>query len=147
MPIAEAFNYHRISDQIATSGQPTAAQLRHLAQEGFVAVVNLLPVESKNALPEERSIIEEQGLEYHHIPVDFDDPTEDDFHIFAHTLDQLGDKKVLIHCAANYRVSTFYALYAVHNLQWPEGEALQLIEAVWDPIAYPPWDQFIEELI
>ena len=146
MPITEAYNYRKISDQVATSGIPTEGQLAGLKEEGFTAVISLLPDESPNALPGEQEIVTGQGLEYHHIPVDFEDPTAEDYKGFVEALAQVGQQKVLIHCAANFRVSAFYSLYGMEQLGWTEEQADELIVSLWDPIAHPPWDQFIEEM-
>ena len=84
--------------------------------EGFDAVINLLPDSSEEAAADERAIVEGQGLEYHYLPVDFANPTPTDFRLFRHVMENTREKKVLIHCAANYRVSAFYALYAMQDL-------------------------------
>ena len=63
-----------------------------------------------------------------------------------HTLDELGDKKVLIHCAANYRVSAFYSLYAMKRLDWSEEKADALVGSLWTPAERPPWKDFMERM-
>ena len=113
MSIEGAVNYRKISERVATSGSVSEDRLRRLGAEGFDAVVNLLPESSEAAVAGEREIVEGQGLEYHYIPVDFGNPTEADFNLFRRVMENAGDKKILIHCAANYRVSAFYSLYAM----------------------------------
>lgn len=146
MPIADAYNYREISETVATSGIPTEEQLSGLKTEGFAAVINLLPDESSNAVAGEEDIIRDQGLEYYHIPVDFEDPTDEDFNAFTDALEGLGDQKILVHCASNFRASAFFALYAMKHIEWSEEQADELIDSLWDPIANPPWDQFIEDM-
>ena len=102
-----AVNYREISGRVATSGSVSADRLRRLGAEGFDAVVNLLPDSSEAAATDERAIVEGQGLEYHYLPVDFANPTLTDFRLFRRVMENAGEKKVLIHCAANYRVSAF----------------------------------------
>lgn len=146
MAIADVYNYRQIDERVFTSGIPTAEQFGGLKDEGFEAVISLLPDESPNALAGEADLVKEQGLEFHHIPVDWEDPTEEDYHAFVDAFESVDGKKVLIHCAANYRASAFYSLYAMQNLGWSEIEADDLIGSLWDPMANPPWDQFIEEM-
>lgn len=95
MAIADAYNYRRINNTVSTSGIPTRDQLGGLKAEGFEAVVNLLPDESLSAVAGEGDVVLGQGLEYYHIPVDFEDPTEEDFNAFSQALVDVGDKKWL----------------------------------------------------
>jgi hypothetical protein len=60
-------------------------------------------------------------------------------------LDALADQKVHVHCAANYRVSAFYGLYAQRNGLCTEAEASELMQGVWNPADYPPWADFIAD--
>jgi protein tyrosine phosphatase (PTP) superfamily phosphohydrolase (DUF442 family) len=146
MGIEEAVNYRRISDAVATSGCVAVEQLETLKTEDFEAVVNLLPDASASSVPDERAIVEQQGVEYHYLPVDFGNPTAKDFSDFVQILDDLGDRKVLIHCAANYRVSAFYSLYAMKRLDWPKENAEALVGSLWNPAERPPWKEFMERI-
>ena len=146
MSLAGAVNYREISERIATSGSVSEDRLRRLGTEGFDAVVNLLPDSSELAVADEREIVEGQGLEYHYIPVDFGNPTEADFSLFRSVMENAGGKKILIHCAANYRVSAFYSLYAMHDRDWSWEDARAHIASIWDPTDYPVWKRFIDKV-
>ena len=50
-------NYIRISDRIASSGQPEEQQFKDIAQAGFQVVINLAMPNSDNAIPEEGYIV------------------------------------------------------------------------------------------
>lgn len=141
-----AVNYRKISERVATSGSVSEDRLRRLGEEGFDAVVNLLPDSSEVAVADERDIVEGQGLEYHYIPVDFGNPTQADFSLFRRVMENAGEKKILIHCAANYRVSAFYSLYAMQYGDWSWEDAQSHIASIWDPVDYPVWKRFIDEL-
>ena len=41
MATHDIYNYRKVNDHLVTGGQPTEAQLRDAAAEGFEAVVNL----------------------------------------------------------------------------------------------------------
>jgi len=43
-------------------------------------------------------------MTYIHIPVDFQNPTDQDFDQFCAVMEQLKDVPVHVHCIANYRV-------------------------------------------
>ena len=146
MPIVDAFNYKKISDTLITSGLASEEQLAELATQGFTTVINLLPHDNQYAIASEQEIIEQQGLAYHSIPIDFGEPREEDFKTFSSLLDSVGKQKTLSHCAANYRVSAFYALYAYKKLGWTEQQTEDLIHSIWDPRQHPPWPEFIEKI-
>jgi hypothetical protein len=59
-------------------------------------------------------------------------------------MDGVRDKKVFIHCAANYRVSAFVALYGQARLGWSASQADAHIRRVWQP--NDTWEKFIEEV-
>ncbi len=146
MAIDRSFNFRRVSEQITTSGTIEFKDLEELRSEGYEVVIDLLPSDSEYAIEGEREIIEKQGINYIHIPVDFAHPTSADYEAFANAVEDLQDKKVHIHCAANYRVSIFYSLYAVHRGRWTQDQADEFVGSVWAPADYPNWPEFIAEV-
>ncbi len=151
MSIQEILNFIPIDNRVATSGQPTQAQLEAVRAEGYEAVVNLAPSDAaNNALPGEAEIVSALGMSYHHIPVAWSNPRAQDFGAFSDLMDSLKDKKVLVHCAANFRVTVFYALYAMAADQWPAEQADKLIAQVWESRADyrmdEVWKSFVEEM-
>ena len=86
MTIESAYNYRRVSERISTAGVVPQKLLEQLAGAGFTAVISLLPDSSEYAVAGERDIVEQQGLEYIYIPVDFDAPTESDYQEFKDAL-------------------------------------------------------------
>jgi uncharacterized protein (TIGR01244 family) len=147
MSVTDAFNYKKVSETVATAGVLSTQQLETLRQEGFKAVINLLPDDSEYAQPGEQSCIEQQGLSYHYIPVDFKAPLESDYHTFATAMTALQGQKLVVHCATNYRVSAFYAIFAHRNLGWSEEEARAHIASLWNPSEYTPWEVFISVML
>ncbi len=85
-------------------------------------------------------------MEYHHIPVDWERPTAADFHSFEAAMEANGSKRLLIHCAANYRVTTFFALYALKHLGWSEGQADEFRDTIWRGSNYPIWEDFYADM-
>ena len=139
-------NFVRVDDRIITGGQPTEAQLRSAAGEGVQVVINLATFDPRSSLDDEAGLVRSLGLEYHHVPVVWEKPTESDFEMFSSWLKQAGGKKVLIHCAANYRVTAFFSLYAMQNLKWSEAQADELMALIWQRGKYPIWDEFISRM-
>jgi uncharacterized protein (TIGR01244 family) len=145
MTIEDSYNFRRISERLTTSGLVSAAQLDELHREGYDAVINLLPDTYEHAVTDEASIVRDQGLDYVYIPVDFAAPTHADFAAFSDALTARADQKVHVHCAANYRVSAFYGLYAMLHGLCTEAEADELVQDVWNPADHPPWPAFMAD--
>jgi protein tyrosine phosphatase (PTP) superfamily phosphohydrolase (DUF442 family) len=128
---------------LITGGQPTAEQLAAAAAEGFTAIINLVPRENQAALPDEAGIAQALGLKYHYIPVDWAAPQDSDFEAFDRALQSLASDKTLIHCAANFRVTAFYSLYAMQHLGWSAAQAAEFRSTIWQGSDYPVWASFI----
>ena len=137
----DIYNYLGIEGLYATSGQPSESQFQLIRDAGYEVVINLAPTSVlENSVVEEKSILQGLGIEYIHIPVDFKNPTEEDFQSFQSSLD--GDKKVWVHCAANMRVSAFTYRYRTKILGQDESEALTDLQKIWSPIGV--WSEFIQ---
>jgi len=147
MSVAKAYNFRQATESISTSGILSEQQLELLSEEGYSAVINLLPEESEYAVRREKDIIEAQGLAYHYIPVDFAAPSVSDYQAFAKALADLSGRKLLLHCAANYRVSAFYAINAYLNNEVSSAQAYEFIAAVWNLDEYPVWQKFVATML
>jgi len=150
MSTEEIFNYRYIDENVILGGQPDEAQLHAAAGEGFQVVINLAPHSSSNALNDEAGLCDSLGLDYHNIPVDWSNPTPEDYATFVAVLDQVRQKKVLIHCAANYRVTAFFSTYALQKLGWSQQQADALVTSIWeqDPrwLMSDVWSTFIQKI-
>lgn len=135
------FNFLRIRDSILTSGQPTERQFRLVRDAGIKRVINLAPHDAENALADEGATLEALGMEYVHIPVDFRSPTEEDFEKFCAEMDQRGDEPVLVHCAANMRVSAFMFRYRRDVLGESPETLVGDLHAIWKPFGV--WERFL----
>jgi protein tyrosine phosphatase (PTP) superfamily phosphohydrolase (DUF442 family) len=101
------YNFLPISESIATSGQPTKEQFASIEGSGYKLVISLALANSTNAIPEEKEIVENLGMEYIHIPVVWENPTQADFNNFCAVMTANRKRKVFVHCAMNMRVSAF----------------------------------------
>ncbi len=146
MTTQDIYNYRKVNDRLITGGQPNEAQLKAAAEEGFTTVINLATINPRYSLEDEAGLVHSLGMAYHHIPVDWEAPTESDFAAFEALLKQLGDAKTLVHCAANFRVTAFYSLYAMKNLAWTEAQADEFMASVWQDTEYPAWDDFVAHM-
>ena len=146
MSVEDIYNFIQVDKNIGTSGQPTEEQLIVLAEDGYTAVINLAPHASRNSLSDEAASVTSLGMSYHYIPVDWENPTAADFAKFEETMAQLTNKKTLIHCQANYRVTAFFGLYAQKHLGWSTEQAETFRAQIWDGSDYPIWETFVKEM-
>jgi len=144
--VESSVNFRRVTETITTSGTVEASDLATLGAYGYDAVVNLLPDRSEHAVADERAIVERQGLAYIAIPVDFRSPTREAFESFVVAMDAHEGDTVHVHCAANYRVSAFFALYAERKGWWDTARADEHIHDLWDPSELPAWQQLITDV-
>jgi uncharacterized protein (TIGR01244 family) len=145
MGVEASYNFRRVSDTVTTSGLIAPDDLAGLRAEGYDVVVNLLPDSSEHSIRGEAAIVDDQGLTYVYIPVDFAAPRREELDTFAEVMDAHDGKSIHVHCAANYRVSVFYGLYAVRRGTWSPDEAQQHIRGVWPDGPDPVWSDFIAE--
>ncbi|MDF2432927.1 MAG: hypothetical protein JWP44_2558 [Mucilaginibacter sp.] len=138
-------NFNKITDLLSCSGQPTEDQLKQLVADNYQVVVNLGMSDGKYALPDEAASVKAANMDYHHIPVVFDDPQLNELADFINFMNSQSAKKILVHCAANYRASSFTGLYLFATGQLDEQQMQSFIEDVWQPDAV--WQQFVDDSI
>ncbi|MDP9142610.1 MAG: protein tyrosine phosphatase family protein [Pseudomonadota bacterium] len=136
-------NFRDIPGVFATSGQPDEQQFRLIKQAGYGAIINLAPTAIiENSLRNESEVTAELGLRYTHIPVDFKNPTDDNFRRFVEAVDDSRETKLWVHCAANMRVSAFTFRYRKTHLGHDTAAAAADLHAIWQPTGV--WKEFIE---
>lgn len=146
MSTQQIYNYHKVNERIITAGQPNEEQLKAAASEGFATVINLATIQPANPLEDEAGLVRSLGMNYHHIPVEWKAPKESDFEAFERVMQHPSHGKMLIHCAANYRVTAFYSLYALKHLGWSGVQAEEFRELVWKVSGYPVWETFVADI-
>lgn len=139
------YQYQRLSESIASAGQPTHAQLSDIARAGFEVVINLGLENADYSLKDERLLVESLGLIYEHLPVTWERPTKENLRGFFDIMAKHEGKRVFIHCAANKRVSVFMALYRIIQNSWSREDALHAMHKVWTPNEI--WQGFIDNVL
>ena len=129
----DIFAWRRINGRITTSGQVTEEQLVQLRDLGISHIINLGLHTHEKALPDEAASVAGLGMTYIHIPVEFDRPTEEDFHRFCETMADIQNATVHVHCIVNARVTAFFYRYQRDVLGLPEQEARAVMDTVWRP--------------
>jgi protein tyrosine phosphatase (PTP) superfamily phosphohydrolase (DUF442 family) len=139
--ISSVFNYLQINPNLATSGQPTKKQLIAIQRAGYKKIINLAPSNAENALSNEADIVTALSMDYINIPVDFSNPTEQDFAQFVSQMQKHSTQKIWVHCAANMRVSAFIFRYRTTILKEEHLCAEADLKKIWQPSSV--WKRFI----
>ena len=82
------YNWRRLDDRVTTSGQPTEQQLADIRALGVRHIINLGLHTHEKALPDEAASVTRLGMTYIHIPVDFQNPTDEDFTRFCSAMER-----------------------------------------------------------
>lgn len=153
MPTQDIYNCIQVNDRLLTGGQPTEDQIRAAADEGYTAVINLATLQPERALADEAGLVRSLGMAYFHIPVQWDAPLPADFAAFEQVFQELlradpggTPNRVLLHCAANYRATAFFSLYAWRHLSWIAAQAEAFRARIWADSQYPVWQELIQTL-
>ena len=129
------------SPSLTTSGQPTEAELALIAAAGYDRVIFLAFSNHPKAVAHEDDIARGLGLQFIHIPVEWDSPSPADFAAFAAVMQSHGSSRTLVHCEVNFRASVFGFLYQVLFAGADVGEALSQMQSIWVP--NETWEAFI----
>ena len=129
------------SPSLTTAGQPTQAELPLIASSGFDRVIFLAFTNHPKAVAHEDDIVRDQGLQFIHIPVEWESPSPADFAAFAAVMQTFGSGRTLVHCEVNFRASVFGFLYQVLYAGADVDEAMSLMQSIWVP--NDTWEAFI----
>jgi uncharacterized protein (TIGR01244 family) len=139
------YHFLQLNENLSSSGMPTTDQVKEAAEAGVQVVINLALATSQGALENEDQLVESLGMQYIHIPVEWDNPTRQNLEDFFAAMQEHRDDKVLVHCQANYRVTAFITLYRILREGWDRHEAFAVMNRMWDPEDFPVWQKFIDE--
>ena len=141
--LKKIFNYYKVSGLFETSGQPNNKQLISIANGGYEVVINLAPNTTiEGRVINEKDILKSNNITYIHIPVDFNNPLDEDFNKFVAALEENKHKKIWVHCAANMRVSAFVFKYRRDVLGLSQKNIERDLKAIWIP--NKAWSFFLE---
>lgn len=141
--LKKVFNYYQVPGLFETSGQPNNKQLISIANGGYEVVINLAPNTTiEGRVINEKDILKSNNITYIQIPVDFNNPLDEDFNKFVAALEENKHKKIWVHCAANMRVSAFVFKYRRDVLGLSQKNIERDLKAIWIP--NKAWSFFLE---
>lgn len=123
VPLTQIPGFYRVSEHIATAAQPQAEHFDLVHAAGFYTVINLALRNSPKAIINEADLVEQLGMIYVHIPVDFDTPKIVQLETFFRSMQQ-HRQPLFIHCVMNWRsrrisisLSSYCLLFTIDNSQ------------------------------
>lgn len=139
------YNYLKLSENLATAGQPLEEELALISKAGYEVMINLALTDADYSLTDESGSVRRLGMQYEHIPVMWENPTSENLIRFFDLLKKYNRQKRFIHCAANMRVSVFMALYRILKQGWPYEDAMGDVRKIWNPNDI--WSEFIRKML
>jgi protein tyrosine phosphatase (PTP) superfamily phosphohydrolase (DUF442 family) len=134
-PLSTIYNLVHVAEGLETAGQPTTAQLAAIKDAGYEVIINLATGTTPRDLPNEAAVVATLGIEYIHIPVVWEHPTEADLRRFFAAMDATQDKKRFVHCIANMRVSAFVMMW-LYSSGHTGTRTVRIIRGVFDEPTY-----------
>lgn len=141
MDIETITNYIKVSELIASPGQPGDDQSKEISSAGYQVVINLTMPNAENAITEEGNIVTALKMIYVQIPVSFNAPDINHLRYFLKILKVLSEHKIWIHCVLNYCVSAFLYQYWRIVLAASHDEACKVMLSSWQ--ADEIWQRFM----
>jgi len=136
-------HFLRLSDRVGTAGQPSEDQFAAIRQAGYEVVINLRPLDA--ALPNEQALVENEGMTYISIPIEWEAPTVENVEQFFAAMQANDGKNLFVHCALNMRVSACMYLYRVIREKVAPVQAAQDLHRIWTPD--PTWQRLIDQVL
>lgn len=142
--LQEIKNYYQMTDQVATSGQPSREQFKDIAAAGNQVVINLAMPDGENALVDEGSIVSSLGMTYIHIPVPWEAPKLSHLKQYMGVMTAIEPDKVWVHCVVNARVSAFNYHYLKSRIGLSEDACRSPLLKKWQPQMEEQWQNFLK---
>ena len=141
----DIYHYLFLNENLYSSGMPTEEQMKAVAEAGVNVVINLALTTSQGALSDEDLLVESLGMQYIHIPVEWNNPTKQNLDDFFIAMEEHKDEKMLVHCQANYRATAFITLHRILRQGWEKEAAFRDMNIMWNPEDFPAWQKFLDD--
>lgn len=107
-------NYTVVKPGLAAAGRPTDEGLRQLKAQGFGTVIDLRTA-AEDGQPEEKALVEAQGLKYLSVPLTAGSLSGSDVDAVERVLADAASGPVLLHCQSANRVGGIWAVIAARR--------------------------------
>ena len=132
--LSQVPHFSFVHEHLFNSAQPTIDQLHHIKEYGCSTVINLSTSKSADHLNHQDQICLDIGLNYIHIPIDWEIPSSDQCLLVLDLIDHLVKNEIVwLHCTENMRASCLIYLYRQYYMDMDMPTAQDLLHQVWEP--------------
>lgn len=128
-------NLQQIHPLLMTSGQPSHAAFIEMREIAVQNIIHLALQDASNALPNEDRIVLQQGMDYYHLPLLWDQPSVSQGLVTLELIHHLREQSTWLHCSLNKRVACLMYLYRRYYMGIDLPTAQELLEQIWQPDA------------
>ncbi|PTV45560.1 hypothetical protein DBL02_07825 [Acinetobacter oleivorans] len=123
-----------IHEHLFSSAQPSAEQLKLIKEYGCSTVINLALSNAPNHIENEDRICLDLGLNYIHIPIDWETPSAEQCLLVLDLIDHLVQNEIVwIHCSKNDRSSCLMYVYRQFYMNMDMPTSQDLLHEIWEP--------------
>jgi protein tyrosine phosphatase (PTP) superfamily phosphohydrolase (DUF442 family) len=127
-------SFSLVHEHLFSSAQPNAEQLKQIKEYGCSTVINLATSKSENYLNNQDQICLDLGLNYIHIPIDWDVPCSEQCLLVLDLIDHIVQNEIVwLYCAKNMRVSSLMYLYRQFYMNIDMPTAQEFLHQIWEP--------------
>lgn len=123
-----------IHEHLFSSAQPSVEQLKLIKEYGCSTVINLALTNAPNHLENEDRICLDLGLNYIHIPIDWETPSAEQCLLVLDLIDHLVQNEIIwVHCSKNDRSSCLMYVYRQFYMNMDMPTSQDLLHEIWEP--------------
>jgi uncharacterized protein (TIGR01244 family) len=112
-------NFLQVTPEFCTAGQPRLEHFAQLKASGVKTVLNLRQP-SEHRAEEEKAAVEQAGMKYVNVPVNYQNPSDESVDEFLKVTDEPANRPMFVHCTAAIRVGAFWLIRRVvrEGMSW-----------------------------
>ncbi|WP_373358913.1 protein tyrosine phosphatase family protein [Acinetobacter lactucae] len=123
-----------IHEHLFSSAQPSVEQLKLIKEYGCSTVINLALTNAPNHIENEDRICLDLGLNYIHIPIDWETPSAEQCLLVLDLIDHLVQNEIIwVHCSKNDRSSCLMYVYRQFYMNMDMPTSQDLLHEIWEP--------------
>lgn len=132
--LAQIPTFSVIHEHLFSSAQPSIEQLKLIKEYGCSTVINLALSNAPNHIENEDRICLDLGLNYIHIPIDWETPSAEQCLLVLDLIDHLVQNEIVwIHCTKNDRSSCLMYVYRQFYMNMDMPTSQHLLHEIWEP--------------
>ncbi|MBJ9702858.1 MULTISPECIES: protein tyrosine phosphatase family protein [Acinetobacter] len=132
--LAQIPTFSVIHEHLFSSAQPSIEQLKLIKEYGCSTVINLALSNAPNHIENEDRICLDLGLNYIHIPIDWETPSAEQCLLVLDLINHLVQNEIVwIHCTKNDRASCLMYVYRQFYMNMDMPTSQDLLHEIWEP--------------